>query len=75
MNKMHLAIGIDTGGSQIGCGIVDKFRSYLMQSISDHNSKIHVALSELRENAAIIGMARLVDDNFFLEAESLLPKM
>jgi len=56
-------------------GAFDKFGSYLIQSLANHNIKTSVALSELKENAAIIGSARLVDNDFFSKVESLLTKM
>jgi glucokinase len=56
-------------------GAFEKFGSYLMQSLAKHQVNTGVSLSELKENAAIIGSARLVDDNFFGKVEPLLPKM
>jgi glucokinase len=56
-------------------GAFDKFGSYLMQSLTNQNIKTKVVLSELKENAAIIGSARLVEDSFFVKVEPLLVKM
>ena len=67
-------VGLIVIGGNI-TGAFDKFGSYLMQSLANHHIKTNVALSELKENAAIIGSARLVDDNFFAKVESLLSKM
>jgi len=68
----------DAGQIVIGgniTGAFDKFGSYLMQSLTNHHVKTSVALSELKENAAIIGSARLVDDSFFAKVKDLLSKM
>jgi glucokinase len=56
-------------------GAFDKFGNYLMQSLANHKITAGVSLSILRENAAIIGSARLIDENFFRKIEPLLPKM
>lgn len=56
-------------------GAYDKFGNYLMQSLANHKITAGVSLSILRENAAIIGSARLIDDKFFSKVEPLLPKM
>jgi glucokinase len=56
-------------------GAFDKFGNYLMQSLANHKITAGVSLSILRENAAIIGSARLIDDKFFSKVEPLLPKM
>jgi len=68
-NADHIVIGGNITGA------FDKFGSYLMKSLSDHSIKAGVSLSVLKENAAIIGSARLVDDNFFSKVEPLLTKM
>jgi hypothetical protein len=46
-----------------------------MQSLANHQISTGVSLSILKENAAIIGSARLVDDQFFAKVEPLLSKM
>lgn len=51
---MHLAIGIDIGGSHISCGAIDKFGSYLLQSFSNYNIKIHVALAEVERRLLLL---------------------
>jgi glucokinase len=56
-------------------GAYDKFGGYLLQSLSKHQITAGVALSILRENAAIIGSARLIDDDFYVKVEPLLSKM
>ena len=56
-------------------GAFDKFGKYLMQSLVNHNISAGVSLSILKENAAIIGSARLIDNEFFAKVEPLLPKM
>lgn len=56
-------------------GAFDKFGKYLLQSLANHQITAGVSLSVLRENAAIIGSARLIDENFFRKVEPLLSKM
>lgn len=56
-------------------GAFDKFGNYLLQSLANHGITTGVSLSILRENAAIIGSARLIDNEFFAKVEPLLPKM
>lgn len=56
-------------------GAFDIFGPHLLQSLSSHHVKINVSLSELKENAAIIGSARLIDVDFFAKVEPLLSKM
>jgi hypothetical protein len=46
-----------------------------MQSLANHKIDAGVSLSILRENAAIIGSARLIDNAFFAKVEPLLSKM
>lgn len=68
----------DAGKIVIGgniTGAYDKFGGYLLQSLSKHQITAGVALSILRENAAIIGSARLIDDDFYVKVEPLLSKM
>jgi glucokinase len=56
-------------------GAFDKFGNYLMQSLSNHQIDCGVSLSVLKENAAIIGSARLIDEDFFAKIAPLLTKM
>jgi glucokinase len=56
-------------------GAFDKFGNYLLKSLADHEIAAGVSLSVLRENAAIIGSARLIDNAFFAKVEPLLTKM
>lgn len=56
-------------------GAFDKFGPYLLQSFANHQIECGVSLSILKENAAIIGSARLIDNEFFVKIEPLLPKM
>lgn len=68
----------DAGHIVIGgniTGAYDKFGKYLVQSLVNHQVECGVSLSILKENAAIIGAARLIDKNFFAKVEPLLPKM
>jgi len=68
-NAGHIVIGGNITGA------FDKFGNYLLQSLNNHHIKVNVSLSILRENAAIIGSARLIDNTFFVKVEPLLPKM
>jgi glucokinase len=65
----HIVIGGNISGA------FDKFGKYLLQSLTHHEITAGVSLSVLRENAAIIGSARLLDEDFFAKVEPLLPKM
>jgi glucokinase len=68
----------DAGHIVIGgniTGAFDKFGNALLQSLSNHHVNAGVSLSILRENAAIIGSARLIDNAFFAKVEPLLSKM
>ncbi len=56
-------------------GAYDKFGPHLLNAVTEHGIQIRVSISELRENAAIIGSARLIDDAFFAKIEPLYPKM
>ncbi len=65
----HIVIGGNITGAY------DKFGKYLELSFLKHQVECGVSLSVLKENAAIIGSARLIDPQFFVKVESLLPKM
>jgi len=65
----HIVIGGNISGAY------DKFGKYLRQALANHQVVCGVSISVLKENAAIIGGARLLDKNFFAEVEPLLPKM
>ncbi len=65
----HIVIGGNIAGAY------DKFGKYLELSLSNHQVECGVSLSVLKENAAIIGSARLIDSVFFEKVEALLPKM
>lgn len=56
-------------------GAFDKFGGHLLDSLARDGVKADVSLSILRENAAIIGSARLVDDQFYAKVGPLLSKM
>lgn len=56
-------------------GAFNKFGDALLQSLTQHGANIPVSLSVLKEDAAIIGSARLIDDSFFAKVNSLLSKM
>ncbi len=68
-NAGHIVIGGNITGA------FDKFGGYLMQSLGRHHVKAGVSLSILKENAAIIGSARLIDNEYFKKVEPLLAKM
>lgn len=65
----HLVIGGNIAGAY------DKFGKYFEQSLLQHSAGCGISLSVLKENAAIIGSARLVEKTFFAKIEPLLSKM
>ena len=71
--KKFNASQIVVGGNIAGA--FDKFGKSLLQSFESHHIECRVSLSSLKENAAIIGGARLIDEDFFAQVEALLPKM
>ncbi len=56
-------------------GAFDKFGNHLIRSLSGNHINCGVSLSILKGNAAIIGAARLIDKDFFVNIEPLLSKM
>jgi glucokinase len=68
-NAGHIVIGGNITGA------FDKFGSYFLESLERNDIRVGVSLSVLKENAAIIGSARLVDDKFYSRVEPLLSKM
>jgi glucokinase len=65
----HIVIGGNITGA------FDKFGSYFLESLKRNEVSAGVSLSVLKENAAIIGSARLVDDQFYARVEPLLSNM
>jgi glucokinase len=65
----HIVIGGNITGA------FDKFGSHFLESLKRNGVTVGVSLSVLKENAAIIGSARLVDDQFYTRVEPLLSKM
>jgi glucokinase len=65
----HIVIGGNITGA------FDKFGSHFLESLKRNEVAVGVSLSVLKENAAIIGSARLVDDEFYARVEPLLSKM
>ena len=65
----HIVIGGNITGAY------NKFGKYLELSLKNQKVDCGVSLSVLKENAAIIGSARLIDAEFFAKVEALLPKM
>ena len=53
----------------------DLFKSQLLESFKNQGVEIHVAVSELKESAAMIGSAVLADENYFQQVKELLPLM
>ena len=51
------------------------YGSYFEESLAKNNANVGIALSELKEDAAIIGSARLLDEGFFASVKPLLSKM
>jgi glucokinase len=68
-NAGHIVIGGNITGA------FDKFGSHFLESLKRNWITVGVSLSVLKENAAIIGSARLVDDQFYARVELLLSKM
>ena len=56
-------------------GAFDKFGNPLLSTLAVHGIQIDVSVSVLKENAAIIGSARLIDDAFYAKIEPLYSKM
>jgi len=52
-----------------------EYGSYFEESLAKMNAQILIARSELKEDAAIIGSARLLDDAFYSRVKPLLSKM
>ncbi len=51
------------------------YGSYFEDSLAKMNAPVEIARSVLKEDAAIIGSARLLDDKFFARVKPLLSKM
>lgn len=56
-------------------GAYNLFGNYLEDSLKSQNLRIEISLSGLKEDAAIIGSARLLDENFWNKIKPLLIKM
>ncbi len=56
-------------------GAYHLFGDHFEQSLQRLGVKITVGLSELKEDAALIGSARLLDENFYFRVKPLLAKM
>ena len=56
-------------------GAYNLFGKYLEDSLKSQNLHIEISLSGLREDAAIIGSARLLDENLWNKIKPLLTKM
>jgi glucokinase len=51
------------------------FGNYFEESLRDQNCNCEVALSQLKEDAALLGSAYLLDDNFWKSVQHALPLM
>jgi glucokinase len=56
-------------------GAFPLFGKYLNEAIEKTNPRIEILLSDLKENAAIIGGARLLDDKYWNDVKDLLSMM
>jgi glucokinase len=56
-------------------GAYNLFGNHFENSLSKQGIQIAVKISELKEDAALIGSARLFDDNFWVNVKHLLSKM
>ncbi len=65
----HIVIGGNITGAY------NKFGPSLASALAENGIKSGVSLSALKENAAIIGSARLIDEEFFSNIKPLLAKM
>jgi len=65
----HIVIGGNITGA------FDKFGKSLIAALEENGINIGVSLSVLKEDAAIIGSARLIDEDFFAKVKPLLSKM
>jgi len=61
------------GGNIIGS--FDLFGSFLTASLYENHIETKIYLSDLMETAAIMGAARLIDEDYFIGIKNLLPKM
>jgi glucokinase len=68
-DAVHIVIGGNISGA------FDKFGSYFLESLARNGVNAGISLSVLKENAAIIGSARLVDNQFYARVKPLLSKM
>jgi glucokinase len=62
----------------IGGNIANSFHLFgeqLKSGLSGKNITIEIHLSELKENAAVIGGARLIDEDYWVKVKDLLSKM
>ena len=51
------------------------FGTHFENSLKEHNCNVKVAISELKEDAALLGSAYLLDDNFWESVQHALPLM
>ena len=53
----------------------DLFGTHFENSLKEHDCNVKVAISELKEDAALLGSAYLLDDNFWKSIQHVLPLM
>lgn len=56
-------------------GAFNLFGEHLSGALADENLKVNVLLSELREDAAVLGGARLIAPDYWPQVKDLLPNM
>ena len=71
--KKFDAQSIVIGGNIIGS--FDLFGNYLKQKLHENQINTSIYLSELMENAAIVGASRLIEDEYYENIKDLLTKM
>lgn len=72
LNKFNAEVLV-IGGNLSGAS--DLFMPAFEKSLAELGCKTRIAWSELREDAAIIGSARLLDQDYWKRIEPLIPKM
>jgi glucokinase len=56
-------------------GAFNLFGEFLLKALADHDLKVQVLLSDLKEDAAIMGGARLLVEDYWIHVKDLLKKM
>lgn len=71
--KKFDAQSIVIGGNIIGA--FELFGKFLNQKLEDNHINTNIFLSELMENAAIVGASRIIEDKYYESIKNLLSKM